>query len=71
MKKIWKIKLLQADLKVADLAKKMDKSPGYISKVINRRVSPRLCEVFEIFRILDIPPEDLQEYFGDGSVLDW
>lgn len=71
MRKIWKVALAQADMSLADLAKKMDRSNPYISRVINRRVSPKLDEAFKMLRILGRQEEELQDFFGDGSVIDW
>ena len=74
VKKVWKVALAQAELDVAGLAEKMDRSPSYVSRVINRRTEPKLVEVFKFFEVLgitDITIDVLCDFFGDGSILDW
>ena len=71
MRKIWKVALAQADMSLSDLAEKMERSNAYTSRVVNRRVSPRLDEAFNILRILGRQETELQDFFGDGSVIDW
>ena len=74
MRKVWKVALAQAELDVAGLAEKMERSPSYVSRVINRRTEPKLIEVFKFFEVLgitDITIDKLTDFFGDGSILDW
>ena len=74
VRKVWKVALAQAELDVAGLAEKMDRSPSYVSRVINRRTEPKLIEVFKFFEVLgitDITIDKLTDFFGDGSILDW
>lgn len=63
MNNAWKIKLAQADILMPDLAKAIGRSRCYMSKVINKKVSPTISEVYTICEILNIALTDLKLYF--------
>lgn len=64
MRREIKIRLLERDLQVPDLARKIGRSGGYLSRALNDKVKLRTDEAFAIADILNLSNEQVREFFG-------
>ena len=51
-------------MQVPDLAKKIGRSGGYLSRALNDKVKLRTDEAFAIADILNLSNEQVREFFG-------
>ena len=57
-------KLYELDMQLPDLAKKINRSAGYLSRALNNKAVLRVDEAFKIGDILGLSDEKIREFFA-------